>query len=521
MTTLNHAELVAAATIGTGTRPVERRSLPGPVADVAAADAGASLVLDAAAAYAVTRRARIPEPGPLELVPLPEDGRSLVSPAFASLARRLVGGAADERVILADALRALAQRNGSGLRLPSALLVEIMSTPPGAGTPKVWAALADVLGPADAALAALNPAWERALARHAGPSTSEPVTVDTDVWRTGTHAERLAVVSALRQSDPARATELLTDGSLAREPVGHRVDMVQAMAVGLSAADEDVLTTWLSDRAKSVRAAAADLLGRIPGSATARLAEEQALAHLQVHRETPRKGALSRLLGRGQAAPVITVQARGVEADPELSRRGIDGDNRRHRLAAVISHVPSQRWPELVGATAVELLWAPIEIDGLGDNLAKAWVESAARWQDPELALDLLDGWGIIVDGMETFVDAERLEHALARALRVRRDRAAAAVLAHLPEHLSAATASAVVGMIPVWARAKTGTLPADATAILVARAPLEAAADLAERLSELNTQLEDPQWLQRPLGLLRLRAAIPDALTSCPDPTT
>lgn len=60
MTPLNHADLVAAATIGTSTHTVVPTAFPDALTGVILGEDSADALLDAAAAYAVVRRSRSP-----------------------------------------------------------------------------------------------------------------------------------------------------------------------------------------------------------------------------------------------------------------------------------------------------------------------------------------------------------------------------------------------------------------------------------------------------------------------------
>ncbi|MFV0253868.1 MAG: DUF5691 domain-containing protein, partial [Beutenbergiaceae bacterium] len=277
------------------------------------------------------------------------------------------------------------------------------------------------------------------------------------------------------------------------------------------------LTEILGDRAKSVRLAAADLLGRIPTSAATRLAETTAAAHIEVARSPGAGGLVSRLLGTAASTEVITLSARGIPADPELARHGLDGSTDRERLSVVLSRVPTSRWPDLVGATAVELMLATTRIDGMAEDLLDAWAAAAQRWRDPDLAVALVAERQTLVDDIETFVRPDVLEPLLAALLRERPGTAVGPLLARLPPQLSAGSATDLAKLVAVWAHQRATAAATEAAALVAARAPLHAAAGLADLLTAHGPPLEDPRWLHRAAGLLRLRAALGDALDSCP----
>jgi hypothetical protein len=94
-----------------------------------------------------------------------------------------------------------------------------------------------------------------------------------DVWRTGTSAARMAWLGERRAVDPGDARRHV-EGSWKGESAKDRALIVAALRTGLGPDDEAFLEAALDDRAAAVRAAAADLLASLPGSALAgRMAE--------------------------------------------------------------------------------------------------------------------------------------------------------------------------------------------------------------------------------------------------------
>ncbi|MFV0451198.1 MAG: DUF5691 domain-containing protein [Propioniciclava sp.] len=512
-----HADLVAAATIGTRTRRFTTAALASPVAEAGGGSDGAEALLDAAAAYAVVRRSRIPTPEQLRAVDLPADDRPLVGAAFASLLRAMIGGSTEQKSLLAEALTAFVSRGGgTRVALPPSLVIGLLETQSRPGTGEVRQALVAALGERDRAVAALNPEWERRLADIAVTPTS--AAADVGQWTSGTHAQRLALLRALRRDDPARARTLLADGTWVKEPAGRRVELLETVAQGITAADQEFLTAAMQDRAASVRRVAADLLGRIPGSPVVTLAEETALAHLRVTLPERRPGGLvGRLLGGAHGEHRVVLEARGVAADPALAEAGLDARTNRERLAAVLGAVPPDRWPTLVGATAVDLATAVTTVDGVADFLSDAWAAAASRWRHADLALQLLNDRELVVDGIETFVEDDRLEAALA-ALLPEMSGTVAPLLHRLPRRLSRGTAEILCDLLPVWRgkRMESG-LAAD---LIAHGAPLSSATALAERITAVAEGAENPRSLVNAAGLLRLRGALHDALNACPELT-
>src|SRR6185312_11536779 len=94
----------------------------------------------------------------------------------------------------------------------------------------------------------------------------QPACDDPRAWETGTRAQRVAYLTALRAREPLAARELLAAG-WSRETAEERGQLLAVLSRGLSAEDEAFLEGVLDDRASWVRAAARRLLGQLPGSA--------------------------------------------------------------------------------------------------------------------------------------------------------------------------------------------------------------------------------------------------------------
>lgn len=262
---------------------------------------------------------------------LDADERSTLPVALDSLLRRLDAGTSDDREVLAEALREMANRVGARYRLPSTLLVALLDTPPSAGRDERLQTLAGILSREDAAFVALRPEWERRLARHGGSRSDPGSDDDHQVWQMGTHARRLALLSRLRQDEPARAAEFLADASIAKEPLKQRVELLETLRVGVGEHDRELLTGLLEGRSKVIRTLAADLLGSVPSSVVVEAAEQAAVGHLSVNRSVNRAGFLERLRGHADSA-TITVAARGVADTPELARLGFGDGTSQQRL---------------------------------------------------------------------------------------------------------------------------------------------------------------------------------------------
>lgn len=108
-------------------------------------------------------------------------------------------------------------------------------------------------------LASFNPEWQK-------PVAGQVVPDDADlIWETGTVPERLAVLTTVRRCEPARAIRMVQQ-SWSTDRADDRRKFVAVLEESLSQDDEPFLESLLDDRSKVVRRAAADLLGRLPGS---------------------------------------------------------------------------------------------------------------------------------------------------------------------------------------------------------------------------------------------------------------
>ena len=244
-------ELVSVALLGTERREPPPLDDPG-LGGLAAGDAEERL-LTAAGAIAVQRRAgRRPAKAPALPPPAPEETLSPCPPAAANRLSLLLE---DRRVLLAEWLRALAAR---GARSPEERLPDLLEA--ATATQALRADVETVLGQRGRWLASLEPRW----------AWAAPLPQDEEeresAWATGDRPHRRRLFAHLRREAPDRARQLLEAG-WNEEPPEDRAWFVAALADGLSAEDEPLLERALDDRRREVRAAAADLLPRLPESA--------------------------------------------------------------------------------------------------------------------------------------------------------------------------------------------------------------------------------------------------------------
>jgi hypothetical protein len=108
----------------------------------------------------------------------------------------------------------------------------------------------------------------------------DPARADA-AFETGTPTERREALRQLRAEDPASALQRL-QASWKKEPPTERAGLIEALAEGLSQADEPFLESVLDDRRKEVRLAAAKLLARLPESRLVARMRERLAACLKV-----------------------------------------------------------------------------------------------------------------------------------------------------------------------------------------------------------------------------------------------
>lgn len=318
-------DLAVAATLGCASRRVDLAGLPGEISvpgeDARAGGAGAGgpapRLLDAAAQYATARRARVRPAAPSRPEAPPPEIRPAVPPRLAGVVQRLAG----DPELLSEAVRLVAAR---GLRLSPSTLVRCLE---GADEDR-WAVLEPVAGQAGAWL----------FAKGAFPG-QRPRLSAQERWARATEPEaRAAALRELRAADPALGRELL-EQELAVVRPRERAALLPALEVGLGAEDLPLLTGQWEGKAAGPRAAARDLLARLPGSAVARQHEAWAAEWITVQRRLAR-------------SPRLVL---GGEGPPDAERWGIPRDSAPAHVLQVVSRVPPDSWPRLLGLDVLEL----------------------------------------------------------------------------------------------------------------------------------------------------------------------
>ena len=362
-------DVVRAAALGARNRPLTEASLSAPVAAVLSGADGAERVLEAAAAHAAAARTAIPA-APATALNLPARPAPVIDPGLADILTRIMALDHPQDEFIVRVLRLVRRR---GLRLPPPLLNRVASALSGDDRDEVVA----VMDERDRAVFALDERWAARIRRFAQRNAPP----DPARWEEGDAQERADHLARLRRTDPDAARALLADGAWLRARAPEREQILNALAIGLGPADEQILEERLDDRAEAVRGRAAELLSRLPSSALIARAEALAERHVVVTR-------------RALRAPAVELH--GIEMTDALARDRYPAKAHRTsaslaRLEEVIARIPTWRWPDLVGISAAELARARVRCDGQKADLIAPLVRAAVVWRDGELAAALAD----------------------------------------------------------------------------------------------------------------------------------
>ena len=319
-------------------------------------------LLSAAALLAGYRRAgMIPPPASAPPPPAPTDEAAACSPLAARVLMQILGGS-----VHALAAEWLARASAAGCAPPAELLPALLEL--GRRHASVRDTVAETIGARGRWLAAQNPEW--AFAADADANAA---------WDTGDAETRIRVLRQLRRTDPAAALALL-QSTWDAEPPRERVGILAALEAGLGMDDEPFLEAVLDDRRKEVRAAAVDLLARLPQSRFVARMTERAAARLHVERSG---GPIRRALGVGAAVRVELPD----KPDAAMKRDGIESKRewgfgeRAWMLFQIFAAVPPSIWSERWGLDADKC----VAMARRGEDarlLVGAWTHAAVRFKD-------------------------------------------------------------------------------------------------------------------------------------------
>lgn len=378
-------ELVTAALLGS-----ERRTPPG---------GSPSALLDAAAVATVRHRAGLmPAVAGVRPDPAPADSRAALPVAAAARLATLLagrsagtgsgGGRRGTAPDLAELLpQWLAAANQHGYRAPDAQLPALLDA--ARARTDLRAETLAFAGPRALWLARLNPEWKFAL-RNTVPQHGVEAPDDPDgaraggaarqLWDEGLFAERVALLASLRRHDPAAGLDLLT-ATWAAERAEDRLMFLDSLRERLSPSDEEFLERALSDRSRTVRATAAELLSTLPGSA---LAARMAVRARTYVAQDPLA-----------TAPRIAVEA-PHECDAGMQRDGVVAKppggrgERAWWLGQLVEAAPLSTWHEQFGGRGAREIVALPVADGWRQDLHAAWCRAAVRQRDVEWSRALI-----------------------------------------------------------------------------------------------------------------------------------
>lgn len=219
-------------------------------------------------------------------------------------------------------------------------------------------------------LVSLNPSW-----RETATNTGD----DEAQWQTGKRDQRVEVLRRRREADAAGGRAMV-QSSWREDAAEDRVAFVETLRVGLNADDEPFLEAALDDRSKLVRAAAANVLARLPASAFVKRAIERVSPLLQFQ-----AGAKGGFLKKAKP-DTITVTLPPDAYDAAWARDGIvekpeDRTGRRQWwLLQMVRFIPPSHWSAVWQRTPAECLAAAS--GEFADVLVRAWTDAASAHED-------------------------------------------------------------------------------------------------------------------------------------------
>ncbi|HZO15493.1 MAG TPA: DUF5691 domain-containing protein, partial [Polyangiaceae bacterium] len=222
-------------------------------------------------------------------------------------------------------------------------------------------------------------------------------------WEDGSHELRRAYLGELRARDPAEGRARLEE-ALPRERARERAELLARLEVGLSMDDEPLLERCLDDRAREVRAAAAELLSRLAGSRLcARMIERITIRIENEHLEV----TLPRTLDEGMMRDGVVDAPRG--------RKGKRAVWFEQMMAAIPPKHFCERFaiePQALLALALASEWAEL--------FSNAWERAAFRHRDADFAEALLAARPEMLPApaLWTLFDRDRRERFLAAELK-------------------------------------------------------------------------------------------------------
>jgi len=370
MQTLLSTALVGTAQAGAST-PATNTEADALIAALSEANTEQRLLLAAGTAAVYHTAGYVPETTLDVPVPAPDETVPVCSPHVAELLRALLAGQKHELI-----REALGRLRRAGLRLPPDLLPVALDMRDN----EVRATLAPVIGERGRWLAAFNKAWNWVNDYLPQAEGTLPADAET-IWEEGTTGQRVEILRRVRAVDPEHGRQWL-QAVWKQEKADVRVDLLSALAVELGPDDETLLEFALDDRAQGVRAAAAALLAKLPGSAL-------------VARMTARADAMlsyngSKLDAKPPKALEPDAMRDGIPAKPAYTSAGSE---RAWWLTQILCRVPPAHWLDRFGLPAAALVAATADTSWQA-TILEGWTHAAATYQDRDWALPLWNYWG-------------------------------------------------------------------------------------------------------------------------------
>jgi hypothetical protein len=303
----------------------------------------------------------VPEPAPDEKLPV-------CSQSIARLLHSMLLGEHED--LLPTALHYLRE---AGLRIPYDLLPLALAV----RTTSRQAAVFPVLGERGIWLSQFNPGWSWVKNFLPVPDNALPDDAET-IWQEGSIGQRCEILRRLRSIDAAKARTWL-EGVWKQEKAEARLELLKALEVGLSDADEPFLEKALDDRAASVKAMVPSLLVHIPGSALA-----QRMVALADSVMTNIKGKIKLTL------PNTFNKAWLRDGIFEKPEQGVG--ERSWWLIQILASVPPTHWEEqfnIAPAVLIEMA----DADKFGNSIIEGWSRAAQLFDAQQWIEPLWDWW--------------------------------------------------------------------------------------------------------------------------------
>lgn len=344
-----------------------------------------SLLLTAGAWAAYCQAGYCAEPAPTIPQVAPAEVQASCSTKAAHLLTNLLQGEHSE--ILPEALERLQQ---AYLRLPHELLPQALAY--GTKNKGVRSALMPVLGERGRWLSRFNQEWKWVNQLLLQTEKLLPANVET-IWQEGTLDERSMILRNMREVDPARARDWLTE-AWKKEKAEARTTLLATFEVNLSLEDEPFLEKVLDDRSTNVRSLTVSLLARLPDSALAQRMQIRADAIL-----TYTKGKIT-------LTSLETI-------DEHWIRDGLDKDGaaKISTLQQIISLVVPHHWEKRF-AMRPEKLVSLLKKDEESTILAP-WSQATARHHATNWSRPLLEKWHGFLKKSKNHADLELAIHLL------------------------------------------------------------------------------------------------------------